>query len=90
MPLVLDDGTENIRAVLFGNDIDKLGISKDDLNNPEIFSRKKNEFLGEEFLFVANVRNNNIFNIMEMTINNIEKIDIDKLIDEFKPRSKAL
>ncbi len=90
LPLVLDDGTENIRAVLFGNDIDKLGISKDDLNNPEIFSRKKNEFLGEEFLFVANVRNNNIFNIMEMTINNIEKIDIDKLIDEFKPRSKAL
>lgn len=82
--IVLDDGTESIRAVLFSEGIEKLGISDKEINSPEMFSKKKSELLGEEYFFSVSVRNNKLFNNVELTINNVEKLEIDQLIESLK------
>jgi len=56
--LVLDDGTENIRGVVFSEQISSLGLNKDELDKPELFTKKKQEILGTEAIFSVNVRNN--------------------------------
>lgn len=78
--LVLDDGTENMRAVLFNDQIKLLGFTDEEINNSEIFLGKKNEILGQEAFFSASVRNNKLFNTTELIINGFEKINIDNLI----------
>ncbi len=82
--LVLDDGTDNIRGVLFEEQIEKIGISKEEINNPEFFTNKKNELLGNEFIFSVSLRNNKVFNTNELSISNIEKPEIEVLIENLK------
>lgn len=84
IPLVLDDGTENIRGVVFSEQISALGLSNDELNNPEIFSKKKQEILGKEAIFSVNVRNNALFNSQEVIINGIDEIELESLIETLK------
>ena len=79
--LVLDDGSENMKAVIFQEGISKLGISKEELNNTELFVKKKQELLGKESFFSANIRNNAMFNTTEMIINDVETIELDNLIE---------
>ena len=79
--LVLDDGTETIRTVVFQNNIPELEISLDNLD--EIHSQKE-ALVGKEFLFQGTVRNNKLFNTPEMIIEKIEKIDLDALIKELE------
>jgi len=76
--IVIDDGTETIRAVLFNETIRELGIT--DLENYDSLSRQKQDILGKEMLFSGNVRNNKFFNNLELIIDGIEKIDLDNLI----------
>ena len=52
--------------------------------NPEVFGTKKNELIGMEAIFTANVRNNKLFNTNELTVNNIEQINIESLIESLK------
>jgi hypothetical protein len=82
--LVLDDGTESIRGVLFNEQIKNLGISDEELNAPELFAKKKNEILGDESYFLVNVRDNKLFNSKEVTINGIEKLELDSLIESLR------
>ena len=82
--LVLDDGTANIRGVVFSEQIKELDISDDDLDNPELFSKKKNDLLGMEAFFSVNVRNNNLFNSQEVTINNVRVMELENLIEMLK------
>ncbi len=82
--IVLDDGTENIRGVLFNEQMSYVGISEEDLTTEGMFVKKKEEIIGEEAFFSCNVRNNNLFNTKELTINNVDKIDIDNLINSLK------
>ena len=82
--IVLDDGSESMRGVIFSEQITKFGISNDEINNPEMFSKKKEELLGEEMLFSANVRNNKLFNTTELIINDVEKVEINQLIESLK------
>ena len=46
--IILDDGTGTIRSVLFGENINKLGLSDEEIFSLEKFAEKKLALLGEE------------------------------------------
>jgi len=75
--VVLDDGTENIRSVLFNEAIDKLGI----VGLVDSFEEKKLDLIGIEKIFSGNVRKNAFSQTNEMIINDVKDVDVDKLIE---------
>ncbi len=79
MNLVLDDGSENIRAVIFSEQIENLGLKQEDLE--ENFPDKKQEILGKEMIFSGRATQNKLFNNPEFIINSVESIDVEKLIE---------
>ncbi|HLC31656.1 MAG TPA: hypothetical protein VJK51_03235 [Candidatus Nanoarchaeia archaeon] len=82
--VVLDDGSETLRAVLFGEMIYKLGVSMEDVFSLERFAEKKKELLGEEKIFTGNVRTNALFNTIEFTIEGVEEVNVDLLLKELE------
>ena len=76
--LVLDDGTNSIRAVLFHEVIKELGLV--DLEDAEKLALQKQKLLGKEMIFSGNVRNNAFFNTPELIIESIKEADLDKVI----------
>lgn len=76
---VIDDGTETIRAVLFSDAINKL-IDEAELKDSEKLLNFRDDFLGTEIFLSGNVRKNSFFNNMEIIANNVEKVDVEKLI----------
>ena len=84
--IVLDDGTENIRAVLFNENIQKLGFEEGELFSVEKFNAKREGLLGEEKLFSGNFRTNSFFNILEMSINDVEEVDADELVKKLESK----
>ncbi len=85
--LVLDDGTDNIRSVLFGDSINKLGLTDDDIFTIENFIAKKESLLGEEMFFSGNIRLNALFNRPEFNIENVESVRVDELIRQFETQA---
>lgn len=77
--LVIDDGTETIRSVVFHDNIKSLGINLD-----EDFSKHRTNLLGKEMFFSGNVRNNKLFNTPEFVIEGVEEVDMDKLIENLE------
>jgi ssDNA-binding replication factor A large subunit len=84
--VVLDDGTETIRAVFFGEQINKLGLSDEEIFSVEKFNGKKEGLLGEEKVFSGSCRNNKFFNNVEMAIDNVEEVDVDGLVKELEAK----
>lgn len=85
--LVLDDGTETMRAVLFGETIKKLvDVNDEELFSLDKFNEKRISLLGEERIFSGIFRKNNFSNNIEMTINNVEEVDSDALIKELEAK----
>jgi ssDNA-binding replication factor A large subunit len=82
---VLDDGTETTRAVLFSEQINKL-IPEEDLKNLEKLSAFRDDFLGEEIYLSGSVRKNALFNNLEINVNNVEKVNVEKLIEELEKK----
>jgi len=78
--IVLDDGTNTIRSVLFHENISKLGIP----NVEELSDEKRLDLLGKEMIFSGEVRLNKFFNNKELIIEGVEEIDIDSLIAEME------
>ena len=76
--LVLDDGTNSIRAVLFHEVIKELGLV--DLEDADKLALQKQKLLGKEMVFSGNVRNNAFFNTPELIIESIKEADLDKVI----------
>jgi len=76
MNVVLDDGTSTIRAVLFHENVSKLGVP----NNEEMSIEQRNEILGKEMNFLGAVRLNKFFNNLEFIIEDVEEINVDELI----------
>ena len=76
--LVIDDGTESIRAVFFHETIAGLGVT--DLENTEKMIVQKQEILGKEMFFSGNVRMNNYFNNQEFIIESVRDVKLDELI----------
>jgi replication factor A1 len=75
--IVIDDGTETIRAVLFHENVSLLLT---DLGNIETLIKQKQELLGKEMFFSGSVRTNKVFNNPEFVIDKIEDINLDELI----------
>ena len=85
--VVLDDGSETLRGVLFGEHISKLGLTEEEIFNLEAFSLKKNEILGEEKLFSGNIRSNVLYNNNEFNIENIEEVNVSELLKELEAKA---
>lgn len=81
MNLVLDDGTGTIRAVIFHENLKKLGI--ENFEQEELIKQRE-RLLGKEMFFSGNIRNNKFFNTPEFIIDSVEDIDMDKLIEKLE------
>jgi len=84
--IVLDDGTETVRAVIFGNEIEKLGLSKEEIFDLEKFEVKKKEILGVEKIFQGSVRNNDFTNSIELSVESIENVKAEELVKELEAK----
>ncbi len=70
MNVFLDDGTDNIRVVLFSNQAERLlAKTKEDFLNyrlfPETFEQIKTDLLGEQYKFIGRIKKNIFFNRLE-------------------------
>ncbi len=81
--LVIDDGSENIRTVLFNDQLMQMGLNPDDIN---VFINQKQDMIGKEFIFYGNARQNKMFNNLEFVADKIEEVDLDVLIKELEKR----
>jgi ssDNA-binding replication factor A large subunit len=84
--IVLDDGSENIRAVLFTEAIKKMGLNGDDLFSMDKFNSWREQFLGEEKFFSGNFRNNDCFNRIEMAIDDVKDVNVEELVKELEAK----
>lgn len=84
--IVLDDGSETMRAVMFGETINKLGLTEEEIFSLDKFNVKKLELIGQEKIFIGNVRNNALYNTVEFTIDGIEDVNADELIKELEAK----
>ncbi|MBU1111655.1 MAG: OB-fold nucleic acid binding domain-containing protein [archaeon] len=83
MNLILDDGSGNIRAVLWKNQtnhlLDKteedLAVFKED---PNVFEDIKNDLLGEQLNLMGRVRRNEMFDRLEFNVQIVGKADPEK------------
>ncbi len=77
--MVIDDGTESIRAVMFGENINKLQ-NENELEDLQKFEDFKNKLIGTEVYVEGNIRRNTLFNNLELIITNIEIVNVEELI----------
>ena len=82
--IVLDDGTNSIRAVLFHESLLKLGFSQ--MEDAGKFAEEKENFLGREMIFTGNVRNNTYFNTPEFIIEDVKEAELDSIISELEEK----
>ncbi|MEK6945656.1 MAG: hypothetical protein AABW63_02595 [Nanoarchaeota archaeon] len=82
MNFVIDDGTENIRAVAFHESLKGLGITE--LDNNEVLISQKQSLLGKEMVFSGNVRMNKFFNNPEFIIDGINDVGLDEIIGQLE------
>ena len=85
--IVLDDGTETMRCVLFGEQINKLGLNDDEIFDLNVFnSSSKERLLGEERFFAGNVRQNSLYERIEMTVEDVRDLNVQELVRELEGR----
>jgi replication factor A1 len=82
--VVVDDGSESIRAVLFNESVNRVGLVE--IENREIMMNQKEDLLGKEVILVGNVRNNNFFNTPEFVVDSVEALDLDSIIASLEGR----
>ncbi|MCG3261078.1 MAG: hypothetical protein H7644_15085, partial [Candidatus Heimdallarchaeota archaeon] len=80
--LVLDDGTETIRAVLFHDSLSIYDILGKE--NVEELSKQKQEIIGKEMIFSGNVRTNKFFNNPEFVVNGVDGVNMGELIGKLE------
>ena len=81
--LVIDDGTESIRSVLFQEAIDSLGLGSQ-LDSG--LSLQRQNLAGKEMVFSGAIRMNNFFNEKEFIVNKADEVDIDELINALEKK----
>lgn len=84
--LVLDDGTESIRSVLFGEHILQLGLTEEEIFSLELFMEKKGALLGEEKVFSGIIKQNTLYNTVEFTVDGVELVNTEQLIASFESK----
>jgi len=77
---VLDDGTESMRVVMFSDQI-KLVVPEEDLADEEKAAAFRDDFLGTEIYLSGRVNRNQLFNNLEIVAGGVEKVDVEKLIE---------
>ncbi len=82
--IVLDDGTETMRCVFFGEQISKLGLKDEEIFDLNVFNAVKKRFLGEEKFFAGKVRSNALYNLDEFIVEEISDVNPQELINEFE------
>jgi len=82
LTLVIDDGTNSMRAVLFQEALNELGFTE--IENAEKLSLQKESILGKEMLFSGNVRQNAFFNNLEFIVEEAKEIDLDEVIKDLE------
>ena len=82
--LVLDDGTETMRAVLFNETLSSIGLK--DLENTERLPYQMEAILGKEMIFSGNVRKNNFFNNEEFIVDGVKEVNLDELISQLEKK----
>jgi len=82
--IVLDDGTETIRSVLFHEKLTDIGLTE--LENPDMLSQQKENLLGKELIFSGNVRINKFFNNPEFIIDSVGELNLDELIGKLEAK----
>jgi len=80
--LVLDDGTETIRSVLFHEVAHRIGLSNSD--DPSLLDQQKQSLLGKEMSFLGDVRMNKFFNTPEFIIEDVTELNLDSLIQKLE------
>lgn len=83
LTLILDDGSGTIRGVLFSEQIKKIATEAE-LENSEAFMPKRAELLGKEIILEGGVRKNKMTEALEIFVNDVQDIDLDKLIVELE------
>ncbi|MBI2044973.1 DUF2240 family protein [Candidatus Pacearchaeota archaeon] len=76
--MVIDDGTETIRTVVFHDSLQELGLEVS--ADPEEIARQRQSLLGKEMVFSGSVKLNKFFNNMEFVADKIKEIDMDELL----------
>jgi len=84
---VVDDGNETLRAVVFGDHMNKLGLTNEEIFDLEKFQTKKNELLGVEKIFSGSIRTNQLYNTTEFNIENVEEVNVQELIKELEAKA---
>ena len=84
--ITLDDGTETIRSVAFGDTINKLGLTDEEIFSLEEYAKAKEKLLGEEKYFLGQIRMNSFSNTPELTINGVEEVNPSELIRELEAK----
>ncbi len=79
----LDDGTENIRIVLFRNQAERLlNKTKEQMLAyrvaPDTFEPLKTELLGEQFRFIGRAKKNTFFDRLEFIANQVHKAQAEE------------
>lgn len=83
---IIDDGTENIRAVFFSDAVYKLlSISEaeiDRLKEPEFWLQKKDALLGKELWLNGRARTNKLFGNLEFVVSDVSEVHVEELIEK--------
>jgi len=80
---VIDDGSDSIRSTMFSDVLEKI-IPKEQLEDFEVFAKKKQDLLGKEMLVTGQVRKNQMYNNNEFIVSGLEEINLDKVIEELE------
>lgn len=83
---IVDDGTENIRAIFFSDAIYKLlSISEADIEKvkePGFWLQRKEELLGKELWLSGRARTNKLFGNLEFIISDVSEVNVEELIEK--------
>jgi ssDNA-binding replication factor A large subunit len=81
--LVIDDGTESIRVVLFSEQVAKIA-KEEELKIPEKINEIRDRVLGTEFFISGTARKNPLYNNTELIASDIEEVNPDLLIEKLE------
>jgi hypothetical protein len=80
--IVIDDGTESIRAVLFHENVQAMGLNE--YNDISVMNQQKENIFGKEVILVGNVKMNSYFHTPELIVESVQELDLDNLIAELE------
>lgn len=85
MNIVIDDGTESTRAVMFHEVMQSVGITE--YENVELLAQQRANLLGNEMVFSGDVRNNSYFNRPEFIVNEAKVVNVEELLNSLEGKS---